>query len=436
MNGLRVLMRSMIMCLPVLLAVACGSSAQKLQAPTITGVAGNWPGSPTIMKDGVLVTGTGLAAATFQLRTGGTATPLAVRSQQDTIAEVLVPGTFRSGSYELVATSVGGSASFALALTLPSYTGDELVATVNSAATQLAMSVMPAEVGGRLSTLEASVPDMLASRLSTLESRMPASLSWDPGTGNVGIGTASPAARLHVAGGIRVDEDAGLLRGANCRWVTLTDPGAGDLGDQLAGLLLRNACVYAMLAKNTGWTWNKRLDIPEGQILHVWGDGYANVAQNITVDIYMTQNIQVTRCDGSTPMERSPGRVTVGSYAEFWLEGVRVTANIPSDGLALAGQAGYGGSLFNCWGQSSELTLRQIRITTTEDVAGIGSQGFCNVRFGHTFIDRQGTTGTIQAAKFYGGCSLGGGFGFVHASHTTLGANVQLVPTAKVFVSN
>jgi hypothetical protein len=255
--------------------------------------------------------------------------------------------------------------------------------------------------------------------------------------GNVGIGTQTPQALLHVqGGGIYIDQDAFLLPRASCRPMTLSSP-AADLGSQLATLLTTYRCVNVTLAANTTWTWNTPIQVADFQTLTVTGAGYANGATNITVTIDMTQNQTFT--NGGTAY-REPNRVTVGSNGLFGLYGVDVHES-SNDARPLSPGSCEGGALFTPAVDASSATVdvTNTNVTTSEDFIGIGSRAFANVHFGWTTVNQaMGAPRAISAVKSYTGWCFDGGYAIVHDSvtHTTLGTNVSMQTSPKLVYSN
>jgi hypothetical protein len=103
--------------------------------PVITDVTGNHPTAPGLVVDGIRVVGQTLAAASFELREGAAASPLVVRSQTDTLVELVLPTDVVSGNKTLVATNSAGSDQASVTLTLPELDGDTLLGRINSDAT-------------------------------------------------------------------------------------------------------------------------------------------------------------------------------------------------------------------------------------------------------------------------------------------------------------
>ncbi len=122
----------------------CSSDGVCLAAQVVvTTVKGNAPGDVSRVLDGLSVTGAGLAEASFALTTDTASTDLVVLSQSDGAAEILLPSGVRSGSYLLVASAGGESATAALSLQLPALTGDTLLSRLEEASTELVTSVLP-----------------------------------------------------------------------------------------------------------------------------------------------------------------------------------------------------------------------------------------------------------------------------------------------------
>jgi hypothetical protein len=122
--------------------------------PQIDSVTGNAPNDATRIADGLLVSGTALADAHFELTdSGGQAAVLAVRSQNATSAHLVLPSDVTSGEYVLVAWNASGSSDQEpVTLTLPELDGDELLHRLNEDATgQLALERIP--TGGSANTV-------------------------------------------------------------------------------------------------------------------------------------------------------------------------------------------------------------------------------------------------------------------------------------------
>ncbi len=112
--------------------------------PVITAVTGNDPSDPGRVLDGLIVVGTLLAQASFELRAGAQVLPLTPRSGSDSGAELILPQDIRSGSYTLVATNQAGSAQVPVSLVLPELDGQTLLARINSEATgELVVARLP-----------------------------------------------------------------------------------------------------------------------------------------------------------------------------------------------------------------------------------------------------------------------------------------------------
>lgn len=130
-------------------------------SPVLESVYGNASNNASVLGDGLVATGSGLAAATFELQGEAASTPLVVKTQSETQAELLVPRSVRAGEYALVVANASGRDEAALTLILPTYTSDELIDQINTSPTKtLASSVLPAEVLGRLAELEARLASL------------------------------------------------------------------------------------------------------------------------------------------------------------------------------------------------------------------------------------------------------------------------------------
>ena len=235
--------------------------------------------------------------------------------------------------------------------------------------------------------------------------------------GNVGVGTPTPAAKLDVQGTLNVDQDMTLLPQKNCRSITLDDSGGGDLGAQMSVLIAKYRCMTLTLKANTSWTWNTPVRVNEHQFVYLVGEGYTNMATNITVNVNMTQN-HTDLANGTSC--RNPMRVEVGDGGTFGIAGVHVLET-SNDGRPLTPDD-RGGALFDTAGSFATIEVEQILIDSSEDIVGVGSRGVANVRFGHTFISKGSSSPRdILASKVYTGWGWAGGYGIVHNSFTTLG---------------
>jgi Cys-rich repeat protein len=102
--------------------------------PDIQSIEGNAPADPTSVLDGLVVNGTLLANAAFELRHNGSAfaAGLGPRSLSDTRAELVLPHDVPDGEFTLVATNRAGSDQATVQLTLPTLTADMLVDRINA----------------------------------------------------------------------------------------------------------------------------------------------------------------------------------------------------------------------------------------------------------------------------------------------------------------
>jgi len=254
----------------------------------------------------------------------------------------------------------------------------------------------------------------------------------DTSNGNVGIGTTSPGAKLDVAGDISVSEDYFLLPSVHCLSFTISDD-TTDLGTQLSSYLQKYRCITVTLAKDKTYIWNEPIHLKEGQILTVIGEGYTNGANSITVQIDMTQSR--TYSYGGTDY-RVVGRVYGAPKAVFRIVGVKIN-EISNDNRPLSPSECSGGALFNAGG--GDLYIQQVRIKSTEDVAGFGSTKYGNIRFGWTYVDRQNNPPSIRdiyIVKYYSGWCWSGGGGVVGHSHTFLGTGNAGGLTGGVYYHN
>lgn len=248
------------------------------------------------------------------------------------------------------------------------------------------------------------------------------------------VGSAPYALVANTVSGGAVDattltlsEDANLLPRATPKVVTLSNP-AGDLGDQLKSLLTKNRHVAVTLAANTAWIWNKPVTLAPGQVLSVTGEGYVNGGGNITVTINMTVNRTIT--DKGID-NRAPRRMLVGTGSAFSLVGVNVIESA-KDSKPLYLSSGEG-ALFVAYGDFCTIEVIQSHVTSSEDVISVGSRATANIKLGHTWFDKtSGSPRDIFATKLYTGWDCAGAHGFVHHSHTTLGAGVTYQPSPKL----
>lgn len=240
--------------------------------------------------------------------------------------------------------------------------------------------------------------------------------------GNFGVGTDSPTAKLDVRGDLRVERNLSLAPNHACHQVLLDNASAGDLGDVVTALIDGRQCTVVLLKSNTAWNWNKPVVLKPFQTLRMYGQGYENGATHITVSLLMTTNRTFT--ETGAPDRRAPGRIIVPQGAEFSLEGVNVVESA-KDTRELTRDCDSG-ALFNAVGVGSILNLSQLRITTTEHVANVANRARSDVLFGHTFVDKAtGSPRDISMVITHAGWCFTGNIGYVHGSHTTLGAGVS-----------
>jgi hypothetical protein len=119
-------------------------------APEIADVRGNDTTSDnsSAIANGLLVTGSNLATARFELRGDDGSEPLAVAYRYDTSAELHLPEDIRSGTYTLVATNLAGSDQEGVTLQLPELTGNMIVERLNTDATEkLTLNALPVGTG-------------------------------------------------------------------------------------------------------------------------------------------------------------------------------------------------------------------------------------------------------------------------------------------------
>ncbi|MBN1961215.1 MAG: hypothetical protein JW841_09725 [Deltaproteobacteria bacterium] len=138
------------------------------EAPVIASVKGNDPTVPVQIKDGFIVSGSGLKAAEFELAGGSGETsfavPLASKAQNDSIAEVVwsdaekaaLPKGVHQGTYKIQASNRSGSSSAAVTLLLPDYSSDELITNINKATdSKLNTEVLPEVIQGLVARMDA-----------------------------------------------------------------------------------------------------------------------------------------------------------------------------------------------------------------------------------------------------------------------------------------
>jgi hypothetical protein len=105
-------------------------------APSIDTIAGNDPSDSSSIVDGMVVTGTNLETAAFELRPAtGSAIGLTVRSQTEATAELVFPEDILSGDYALVATNGAGDDQAPVTLLLPELSGTEIINRINDGGT-------------------------------------------------------------------------------------------------------------------------------------------------------------------------------------------------------------------------------------------------------------------------------------------------------------
>lgn len=252
---------------------------------------------------------------------------------------------------------------------------------------------------------------------------------------NVGVSTVQKArATLDVNGSLYVNEDLSLLPEQSCHNLTFDSSNSStDLGDLLADPLKKYRCVSVLLAASTTWTWNKPIAVRNFQRLAIIGDGGANFAQNLTVVINMTQNDTFS---GAGSAQREPTRVLVGSHASFALASVKLFESA-NDARPLSSLPGGALFVMRDSRQFGVIELTNIRISTSEDVVGIGERVTATVLFGHTFIDKApGAPRDIKALKSYTGWGFPGNYTMAHTSINTLGAGVSFDTNPKIIYTN
>jgi hypothetical protein len=118
---------------------------QEGPAPEITDVRGNDTTSDgSTIANGLLVTGSNLATACFELRSNAGAEPLEAAYRYNTSAELYLPEEIRSGEYTLVVTNQAGADQCGLTLQLPELTGNAIVERLNTEATdKLTLDPLP-----------------------------------------------------------------------------------------------------------------------------------------------------------------------------------------------------------------------------------------------------------------------------------------------------
>lgn len=244
-------------------------------------------------------------------------------------------------------------------------------------------------------------------------------------------GDGSVGGNLSVGGSFSAGEDLSLLPWRTCKTITLSDPGAGDLGTQIGAFLDKYRCMLFVLPASTTWTWNEPITVADFQAVWIYGQPRFTTPKNShTVTINMTQNRTFVVSDGVS--ERNPERVYVGYHAYFSLDSVNVVESA-NDARVLSRNSCSGGALFASSGQYSTITLAFSTITTSEDVAAVGWTGFVNLRIYHTYIDKgPGAPRDIQAVKSYYGWCAGGGRMIVHNTFNYPGAGVSFPSDSKI----
>lgn len=175
--------------------------------PTIATVIGNNAADPTRVMDGIVVSGTGLGNAVFEVQdTSSLIVALDVRSQTATSAELVFPADVLSGEYSLVATNAAGSTQTPVTLTLPDLTGDQIVSKLNDTATTGVIDISRLPVGTTADTVAAGSSVLTEADVEGFisnDSSMGAvpynaghiladsSISQDS-SGRIGIGTTTP----------------------------------------------------------------------------------------------------------------------------------------------------------------------------------------------------------------------------------------------------
>ena len=117
--------------------------------PTLDLIIGNDPVDSNTVRNGLIINGTFLADASFELL-DGTNSPIAivVANQTDTSADIYLPADVADGAYTLVALNVAGETQANVTLTLPTLTGDMIVDKLNDVATTGVLGTARLPMGG------------------------------------------------------------------------------------------------------------------------------------------------------------------------------------------------------------------------------------------------------------------------------------------------
>lgn len=237
--------------------------------PDVQRVAGNGVADGARVVDGVVIRGTTLGNATFELRGQDRDVPLRIRRQSDTEVEAVFPADVRSGQYALVATNAAGSDEASVELLLPELRGDAIIQKINAPETNGRIDV--AKVSGAQARVdgacndeqsisainadgtvaceddsvlaETDVEGLIANDLNTgalpyaTENRLgDTSIFFDDAENRVGIGTSKPAKKLHVGAGYSYELDSigtlSNMQGQRCPCDDEASPSSVDCADE------------------------------------------------------------------------------------------------------------------------------------------------------------------------------------------------------------
>ncbi len=188
-----------------------------------------------------------------------------------------------------------------------------------------------------------------------------------------------------------------------------------DIGDVLKPYLGRQNCISLTLARDATYTWNTSISVPARTDLRINGSGWSNGANNITSRIEMRGARVVSG-------RRCVNRLVTSTFSTFTMSGVYIDERI-NDNRALY-QSSTCRALFNA-GESSVLTLNQLRGEFSEDVANFYGHQHARIKFGWTFFNKTGgSPRDINIVKADSGWNFAGHGGIVSRSHTRLGGGV------------
>lgn len=194
-------------------------------------------------------------------------------------------------------------------------------------------------------------------------------------------GPAGPQGTKGDKGDPAMSGSVSVLPWAKCTTVELDKPDI-DLGQQMKTLLDQYSCLDARLPAKTKWTWNQQVILKDFQSLTVSGGGFANNAPGtISTEIQFTQNR--TFKDEGGKDTRTPNRILVGGYGQFWLEGVLIneTAADGRDLTPICYEKGLFGAVSSV--ARGSIMLKNLVIKTSENIVALSSEA--SVRIIHVW---------------------------------------------------